>query len=109
MAQKTIVVLEDDIDGGVAEETVRFALDGTEYVIDLSARNAAGLRDAFAPWVGAARRPSRTGRAASAPARARRGSVGSSEIRSWGKINGFTVSERGRISAELQQAYDAAH
>ena len=109
MAQKTIVVLEDDVDGGEAEETVRFALDGTEYVIDLNAKNAAVLRDAFAPWVGAARRATRSARVSAAPRGVPRGATSTSDIRSWGRDNGFTVSERGRIPADLQQAYDAAH
>ena len=56
MAQKVQVILVDDIDGGTATETVRFALDGNSYAIDLSAKNAGKLRDAFAPYVGAARK-----------------------------------------------------
>ena len=50
MAQRVQIILEDDYDGGTAVETVSFALDGAEYEIDLSAKNAAGLRDALAPW-----------------------------------------------------------
>jgi hypothetical protein len=110
MAQKTQVVLIDDIDGGPAEETVTFSLDGVSYEIDLSAKNAATLRDAFAPWVGAGRRVggrSRTGRrSGAAPARSR---VSSTDIRDWGRANGFTVNGRGRISAELREAYDKAN
>src|SRR2546421_565142 len=44
MAQKITVALEDDIDGGPADETVRFGLGGTEYEIDLSTKNAAAFR-----------------------------------------------------------------
>ena len=55
MAQRVQIILEDDYDGGTAEETVTFALDGAEYEIDLSSKNAAGLRDALARWVGHAR------------------------------------------------------
>jgi hypothetical protein len=33
MAQKIIVALEDDLDGGPADETVRFGLGGAEYGI----------------------------------------------------------------------------
>ena len=51
MAQRVQIILEDDYDGGTADETVSFALDGAEYEIDLSAKNAAGLRDALAPWL----------------------------------------------------------
>src|SRR5688572_3955073 len=56
MAQKITVVLEDDLDGGPASETVLFSLDGVAYEIDLNDGNAAGLRDAMAPYVGAGRR-----------------------------------------------------
>ena len=110
MAQKTTVTLVDDVDGGDADETVSFALDDVAYAIDLSAANAAALRDAMAPWVGYARKTTRPGRATGGAPR-RRKSEGRSdlaEVRAWGKDHGFTVSERGRISAELQQAYDAA-
>src|SRR4028119_1884562 len=49
MAQRVQIILEDDYDGGTADETVSFALDGTEYEIDLSAKNAASPRDAISP------------------------------------------------------------
>jgi hypothetical protein len=112
MAQKVQVVLVDDLDGGTAEETVSFALDGVSYEIDLSSANAAQLRDAFASWVGNARRVggrSRTsggsGRRGSGAARASGGE--SAAIREWARSNGFTVNERGRIPAEVKTAYDA--
>ena len=56
MAQQVQVLLVDDIDGGKAAETVSFSLDGVSYEIDLSAKNAAKLRDALSTWVGHARR-----------------------------------------------------
>jgi len=112
MAQKVQVVLIDDLDGGDATETVTFGLDGATYEIDLSEQNARQLRDALATWVGNARRVSggRGGR----PAARRGGSSGGSSsdttaIRSWAKDYGYKVSERGRISAEVQEAYAAAH
>lgn len=108
MAQKVQVVLVDDIDGGTAEETVTFSLDGVSYEIDLSTANAAALREAFAPYVGVARRVggrSRTARRGTT----RSSRAGSTDIRDWGRANGFDVSERGRISAELRAAYDKAH
>lgn len=113
MAQKVQVVLVDDLDGGAAEETVSFALDGVSYEIDLSAANAAQLRDAFAQWVGHGRRVG--GRARTGAARRASGSSGSSraasgqsqEIREWARANGFTVNERGRIPAEVKAAFDA--
>ena len=48
MAQKIQVLFIDDLDGGEAEGTVRFGLDGADYEIDLSAKNAAALRKALA-------------------------------------------------------------
>lgn len=109
MAQKVQVVLVDDLDGGKADETVSFALDGVTYEIDLSAENAGQLREAFASWVGHARRVG--GRTRSTGRRATSGgrtsSAQSSEIREWARANGFTVNERGRIPAEVKAAYDA--
>ena len=56
MATRTVVTLVDDVDGGVAEESLSFGLDGVEYEIDLSTEHAEALRDALAPYVAAARR-----------------------------------------------------
>ena len=58
MAQKHIVQLIDDLDGVEAQETVSFSLDGTRYEIDLSADNAAELRDSLAVYIANARRAS---------------------------------------------------
>ncbi len=105
MAQRVQIVLEDDLDGGTADETVAFGLDGAEYEIDLSAKNANGLRDALAPWLGHARkvggrrrRGVKTGAASS-----------TSDVRAWAQANGHDVSSRGRVSAEVREAYDKAH
>lgn len=109
MAQRVEVVLIDDIDGGNAEETVTFALDGVTYEIDLSDKNAKKLRDDLATWTGHARR------AGAAKASTRRRAAGSAKrtdltaVREWARANGHTVSDRGRISAEIQSAYDKAH
>ena len=102
MAQKVEVVLIDDIDGGPADETVRFALDGTAYDIDLSAANAARLRAALAEFVGHARKVSRGRRARSTSGR-------SAEIRAWAKTQGLAVNERGRVPADVVAKFDAAH
>jgi hypothetical protein len=114
MAQRVEVVLIDDIDGGKAAETVTFALDGVSYEIDLSDKNARKLRDDFATWTGHARR---AGSAKSASRRraganagggtAKRNDLGA--VREWARENGHTVSDRGRISADVQAAYDKAH
>jgi hypothetical protein len=107
MAQKTIVMLEDDLDGGPADETVAFSLDGTAYEIDLTAKNAAKLRDAFAPYVGAARKAGRSG--SGSPRRTRRGGNDQvAEIRAWAKSKGIKVSERGRVAADVVAQWEAA-
>lgn len=103
MAQRVQVVFEDDIDGSVADETIRFAVDGVEYEIDLSEKNANKLRNAFAPWVGSARRVAGRRRTGSKP---QRGSA--SEIRAWAADNGYEVSARGRVPAEVREAYERA-
>ncbi|WP_251150140.1 Lsr2 family protein [Cellulosimicrobium sp. Marseille-Q4280] len=110
MAQKVQVILVDDIDGGAADETVTFALDGVSYEIDLSTKNAQQLRDAFASWVGNARKVSSRTSARPAARRGRStGSARATEIREWARANGHKVNDRGRISQEIQAAYDAAH
>lgn len=108
MAQKVNIVLVDDLDGTEATETVSFGLDGTSYEIDLNDANASALREALSGYVGHARKVTGGGR------RARKSSGGGSssntkDVREWAKSQGMEVSERGRISADVQQAYDAAH
>ena len=111
MAQKVQVVLLDDIDGGDAAETVTFGLDGVTYEIDLNDDNAAKLRDAFAVWVGNARRVTgrSTQRAARGGGRRASGGEDTAAMREWAKSNGHKVSERGRIPASVKEAYYAAH
>jgi nucleoid-associated protein Lsr2 len=112
MAQKTIVQLIDDLDQGAADETVSFGLDGTNYEIDLSKKNAAKLRDALAVYVANARRAGRSGAGrTTGSARRGRGVRGDREqtqaIREWGRKNGWNVSSRGRIPADLLEAYNS--
>ena len=107
MAQKVNIVLVDDIDQSDAEETVTFGLDGKEYAIDLNVKNARSLRDALAPYVAHGRPVSgRSGRRSTKPAAS---GAAPSEIRAWARDNGFDVPERGRVSAEVREAYAAAH
>lgn len=112
MAQKVQVLLVDDIDGGTADETVTFALDGVSYEIDLTTAHAAELRDALGTWVGHARKVggrSSSGRSSSGGGTSRpRRSSDAGAVRTWAKENGYEVSERGRISAEIREAYEAA-
>lgn len=114
MAQKVHIVLEDDLDGGDATETVEFGLDGTTYEIDLSESNAAALRDAIEVYKSKARKVGSSRRGGGGTTRSKqRGSSGNgpaaSEIREWARSNGMQVPERGRVSAEVRKAYDAAH
>ena len=110
MAQKVQVLLVDDIDGGTADETVTFGLDGVTYEIDLTAGHATELRDALAQWVGHARKVGgRTVEQVAAPRGRRSSSSDAQAIREWAKEHGHQVSERGRISAEVKAAYDASH
>jgi len=107
MVSKMTVVLEDDVDGSVAAETVRFALDGVNYEIDLSSANAEKLRAAVAPWIGSARRTG--GRKAQVRATTARGASNANTIRAWAREKGYEVSDRGRVSAEVRKAYEDAH
>jgi hypothetical protein len=106
MATKTTITLEDDLDGGPAEETLQFGLAGAEYEIDLNATNARSFRQRLAPFIdhartagtGQRRRPART-----ASNRARSG-----DIRAWAKRQGIKVSDRGRIPVGVTEQYEAA-
>lgn len=109
MAQKVHIVLEDDLDGGPADETVSFALDGSTYEIDLSGANATALREALATYVGHARRVSGGTRRASSKKAASADGPSAKEIREWARSNGYDVPDRGRVPAEVREAYDSAH
>jgi hypothetical protein len=105
MAQRVHIVLEDDIDGGDATETVLFGVDGINYEIDLSDKNASKLRDSLAKYIASARRTTPRARRTT-----RRGSAGptTAQIRDWARSNGYEVSDRGRISAEIRSAYESS-
>jgi hypothetical protein len=111
MAQRVNVVLVDDLDGSDAAETVSFALDGVDYDIDLSEKHAGDLRKSMSLYVGHARRTGgrrRGGRRSRARAAGSNG-VSAADIRAWAKENGWNVPERGRVSAEIREAYAAAN
>lgn len=108
MAQKVTVSLVDDLTGDEADETVSFGLDGKNYEIDLSSRNAEKLRGALADFVAAARRPGGGGRKASASPPAKRPAVDREQnqaIREWARGQGLKVNDRGRIPNEIVEAY----
>ncbi|MFD0361810.1 Lsr2 family protein [Nocardia sp. GCM10030253] len=116
MAKKVTVSLIDDVDGeSIADETIEFAIDGVSYEIDLSTANAAKLRDGLEEWVSSARRVSgrRRVKAAVAAAGSPKSRVSidreqSAAIREWARRNGHKVSARGRISADITDAYNKA-
>lgn len=103
MAQRTQVILVDDIDGSEATQTVTFGIDGVTYEIDLNEEHAAALRESVEEWTAKARRVSgrrntRRRTRSSVPGETQR-------IRDWARAEGIEVSTRGRISAEVREAY----
>ena len=106
MAQRVNITLVDDIDGSDATETVSFGLDGTTYEIDLNDGNAAGLRDAMAPYVGAGRRTGGRSTSGRHRGRGRGRNSRTAEIRAWARENGHKVNERGRVPADIVAAYE---
>ncbi|MEV2239717.1 Lsr2 family protein [Micromonospora sp. NPDC049891] len=112
MAKQVITVLTDDLDGGKADRTVEFSLDGVAYTIDVSDENAGVLRKALDPFINAGRR---LGRGAADTGRNPRRGTGSGTpgmnreqnraVREWAVRNGYKISERGRIPVEVVEAY----
>jgi Lsr2 len=112
VAQKITTLFIDDIDGGAAEGTVRFALDGTEYEIDLNAKHSEELRSALGKYVSHARKVGgasrRAGRVAGRASRGAGSALNTTEIRNWARENGFDIKDRGRVPADLVAKYQAA-
>ena len=106
MAQRVTVALEDDLDGGPADETVRFGFGGAEYEIDLSNKNARAFRNQLTPSIDHARKAGRERPRRSARTAASRQRTG--DIRAWAKDHGIAVSERGRIPASVIEQYETA-
>lgn len=104
MASITTVQLVDDTDGTEASETVNFGIDGVQYEIDLNDKNAAALREALDEWTKAARRAGGRKSRNSRPMPNR----DLNQVRTWARENGYEVSDRGRIKAEIIEAYDKA-
>lgn len=110
MAQRVNIVLIDDIDETEATETVTFGLDGVTYEIDLNEDNAARLRDSLAEFVGHGRKVSGSRRGRKSPSSAPvTGQPSAREIREWARENGRDVPDRGRIPADVREAYEQAH
>ena len=109
MAKKTVVVLEDDIDGSEASETISFALDGSEYVIDLNEGHANELRSALSRFTNAGRRVSGGRGRSAARTKSSQGGPDARAVRMWAIENGIQVNTRGRIQAKVVEKYEAAH
>lgn len=110
MAKKTVVILSDDLDGSEASESIQFALDGTEYEIDLNNDNANDLRQALERFTAVARKTSGgRGRPAVRKSSSSHGAPDAKAVRQWAAENGITVNTRGRIQAEVVEKYEAAH
>ncbi|MCX5121754.1 Lsr2 family protein [Micromonospora sp. NBC_00362] len=123
MAKQIINKLIDDISGGEADESVRFALDGVQYEIDLSSTNAGKLRNVFAPYTANGTRVGRDGTirtrrdvhglVGSRVSRVAKGRAAAANpdqnraIRAWAKTAGIAVSERGRIPQQVIDEYQA--
>ena len=108
MAQKIQTLFIDDIDGGAAEGTVRFGLDGTEYEIDLSTAHAEQLHAALQKYITHARKVG----AASRAARGRRGpaanAIDTTAVRSWAREQGIDIKDRGRVPGDVVAKYREA-
>lgn len=105
MARKTVVELVDDVSGEKATQSISFSVDGVSYEIDLTDANASRLRSDFEAWEKVARRTGGRRRSSTTATQAQE----SARIRQWAKDNGHSVSERGRISEAVREAYAAAH
>ena len=110
MAKQTTVTVTDDLDGSANAKEVTFSLDGQSWAIDLSAKNRSALEKALKPYIAKATKQGRSRPvAASRRSAVRAPRQDLAEVREWAKSNGHQVSDRGRISATVQTAYDAAH
>ena len=106
MAQKIQMLFIDDIDGGEAEGTVRFGLDGAEYEIDLSAKHNEALRAVLGTYVDHARKVSGSARKATAARPSRKPSANDTvAVRAWARENGYDIKDRGRVPADLVAKY----
>lgn len=109
MAKKVVTTTEytDDIDGSKAEGTISFGFEGTNYEIDLSKSNSRAFEKAMALYIGHARKVRGTrGRSTRAKAS---GKYDLGAVRAWAAENGYSVAPRGRVAADVLEAYDAAH
>jgi hypothetical protein len=108
MAQKIQTLFIDDIDGGEAEGTVRFGLDGNDYEIDLSAKHSEELQAALQKYVTHARKISSAARRSATRVGRKPSATDTVAVRAWAKENGLDIKERGRIPADVVAKYREA-
>ena len=112
MAQKVQTLFIDDLDGSEAIGTIRFALDGTGYEIDLNAKHSEELRSDLGKYVSHARKVGgsarRAGRGAGRAGRGTGSALNTTEIRNWAREQGYDIKDRGRVPADLVAKYHAA-
>lgn len=115
MAERIVRQLIDDLDGSEISddggERIEFSLRGVDYQIDLSTANIAKLDKALKPYVDAAAkvRGSRTRQVKSTGSNGASSKEHLAAVRAWARKNGHEVSDRGRIKAEILEAFEAAH
>lgn len=105
MARKTMVILSDDIVGGDADRTVKFSFDGSDYKIDLNRSNLDAFATALAPFIKAARTAGKRRTSTSSGQGRAAASKNLGEVRVWARENGFAISDRGRVSAEIMTVH----
>jgi hypothetical protein len=108
MATETQVVLIDDLTGDPADTTVTFALDETEYEIDLTDENAAEMRDQLSRYVEAARKVTGGGRPSAPAGKPAYAGYDPAAVRAWAAGQGIEVNARGRIKADVVERFRAA-
>lgn len=109
MAQKIQTLFIDDIDGGEAEGTVRFGLDGADYEIDLSTTHSDELHAALQAYIAHARKLTGAARRGATVRAGRRASaVDTAAVRAWARANGIDIKERGRVPADVLAKYREA-
>ncbi len=109
MAKTTVVLINDDLEGGEADESLSFAFEGVGYEIDLNKKNADKLRKALSPYIDAARKTGRSDSHGGTPrSRRHRGGLDAAAVRAWAASNGIEINSRGRIPSAAVDQYRAA-
>ena len=108
MARQEIVRFIDDLDGSEAEGTVEFAFDGEQYRIDLSAANKERLAKTLEEFIAKSERV-KAGKGVTVRSQsAKRVRTDNAPVREWARANGYEISDRGRVSKTIQEAYAQA-